>query len=80
MKVSKKETKKERMTIDDYLRVWGHAYSTVFMNDLGLVRRYSFEDHNCNILVISLKFYLLRDIFTFCNVLHVWACPGHPHL
>ena len=45
---------------------------------LGLIERHSVEGYDCKIK--KLKSLPVLSYFTFCNVLYIWACPGHPYL
>ena len=46
--------------------------------DLGLDRKAFCRGYDCKIK--KLKSLPVLSYFTFCNVLYIWACPGHPYL
>ena len=45
---------------------------------LGSIERYS--DEVLAVSVKNLENFPALSYFVFCNVLYIWACPGHPYL
>ena len=61
------ELKKERLTIDVFLRVWFTHTRLMFISDLGLDKKVFAKDQDC--IVIKHTIIPSPRYFTFCNVL-----------